>query len=312
MTELLQTTLDGLLDGGSYALVGLGLTLTFGMLRRVNLAYGAGAMLAAYGGAWLHLQHGAPVVVVLIAVVVVAALAGLYVEWLCFAAPGHGGSTSRAALPGGADGREVVALAASFALWMQLEQLAVNLLPRHLNPFPSLAVAGEWALGPLVLRPDRAALLALAVLLTLGLTAWLRLARGGLAWRAAADQPTAAHLVGIAVPRVQRAAFVTACALSGLAACAVLALDGQVTPMFGMWVLIKGLVAAMLGGLGSVRGVLIGGLVLGVAESHAQAVFGALGREFATYALLFAVLVLPLPRWAAALTPITEAGAHGR
>ncbi|MFM8343642.1 MAG: ABC transporter permease subunit, partial [Betaproteobacteria bacterium] len=74
---------------------------------------------------------------------------------------------------------------------------------------------------------------------------------------------------------------------------AVLSLDGQVTPMFGMWVLFKGLVAAMLGGLGSVRGVLWGGLVLGVVEAHAQSLLGAQGREFITYAVLFAVLVWP-------------------
>jgi branched-subunit amino acid ABC-type transport system permease component len=105
-------------------------------------------------------------------------------------------------------------------------------------------------------------------------------------------------LVGIAVPRVQRLAFAAACGLSGIAAVAVLALEGQVTPMFGMWMLVKGLVAAMLGGLGSITGVLRGGLLLGVVEAHAQALFGALGREFASYALLFAVLVMPaLPTW---------------
>ena len=81
--------------------------------------------------------------------------------------------------------------------------------------------------------------------------------------------------------------------LSGIAAFAVLSLAGQVTPMFGMWVLVKGLVAAMLGGLGSISGVLCGGLLLGVVEAHAQALFGAAGREFATYALLFLVLVAP-------------------
>lgn len=312
MIDLLQTTLDGLLDGGAYALVGLGLTLTFGTLRRVNLAYGAGAMLAAYVGAWLHLRHGAPLAAVALVVVAAAAVVGLYVEWLCFANPRARGSTSRAALVGGADGREVVALAASFALWMQLEQLAINLLPRHLNPFPSLAAGAEWTLGPLVLRPDRLTLLALAVTLTLALAAWLQHTRGGLAWRAAADQRTAAHLAGIAVPRVQRLAFAAACAFSGLAAFAVLSLEGQVTPMFGMWVLVKGLVAAMLGGLGAVRGVLAGGLLLGVVEAHAQTAFGALGREFATYALLFAALVLPLPRWTAALTtPSAAREAHG-
>ena len=71
----------------------------------------------------------------------------------------------------------------------------------------------------------------------------------------------------------------------------VLAIEGQVTPMLGMWMLTKGLVAAMLGGLGSVRGVLLGGWLLGIVEAHAQAAFGAVGREFATYALLFLVLV---------------------
>jgi branched-chain amino acid transport system permease protein len=304
MTELLQTTLDGLLDGSAYALVGLGLALSFGTLRRLNLAYGAGAMLAAYVGAWLHQRHGAPIAAVALAVVATAVIVGLYVERLCFAdaAPGASGAADasaadagRAALPmAGHDGREVVALASTFAVWMQLEQLAVNLLPRHLNPFPSLGGSNqwpEWNLAGLVVRPDRAALAALAVVLTLVLAAYLRGTRGGLAWRAVADRRIAAHLVGIPVAGVQRLGFAAACALSGVAAFVVLAIDGQVTPMFGMWVLVKGLVAAMLGGFASIGGVLAGGWILGLVEAHAQNLFGALGREFATWALLLAVLM---------------------
>ena len=295
MNELLQTTLDGLLDGSAYALVGLGLALSFGTLRRLNLAYGAGAMLAAYVGAWLHHKHGAPMGVVALAVVATAVMVGLYVERLCFAEAAGAApdaNVARAALPvAGHDGREVVALASTFAIWMQLEQLAVNLLPRHLNPFPSLAASSQWDVAGLVVRPDRVALTALAVALTLALAAYLRGTRGGLAWRATADRRIAAHLVGIPVASVQRLAFAAACALSGVAAFAVLAIDGQVTPMFGMWVLVKGLVAAMLGGLGSIVGVLVGGWVLGVVEAHAQGLFGALGREFTTWALLLAVLI---------------------
>lgn len=294
ITDLLQRSINGLLDGGSYALVGLGLSLTFGSLRRLNLAYGAGAMLAAYVGSWLYVTHDAPVWVVALAVVGSATLIGGYVEQLCFAHTHDDAVNTRGGGPlAGADGREVVALASSFAIWMQLEQLAVNLLPRHLNRFPSLAAETDWALGDLVIRPDRLLLLALAAVLTLGLAHWLQRSRGGLAWRAASDQRAAAHLVGIPVARLQTRAFALACALSGLAAFAVLSIDGQVTPMFGMWVLLKGLVAAMLGGLGSVRGVLWGGLLLGLVESHAQALLGAQGREFATYALLFIVLVSP-------------------
>lgn len=307
MIDFLQTTLDGLIDGGSYALVGLGLSLTFGSLRRLNLAYGATAMLAAYIGAWLHIRHQAPLWLVAVTVVVAATVISLYVEQLCFAATREESTVSRGAPIAGADGREVVALASSFAIWMQLEQLAVNLLPRHLNAFPSLAVEQNWFVslgawgggaGPakateLMIRPDRLALALLAALLTLGLAHWLERSRAGLSWRAVAQHRTAAHLVGMPVARLQSMGFAAACALSGIAAFAVLSLDGQVTPMFGMWVLFKGLVAAMLGGLGSVRGVLWGGLLLGVVEAHAQMMFGAQGREFATYALLFAVLVWP-------------------
>lgn len=307
MIDFLQTTLDGLIDGGSYALVGLGLSLTFGSLRRLNLAYGATAMLAAYIGAWLHIRHQAPMWLVAVTVVVAATVISLYVEQLCFAATREESTVSRGAPIAGADGREVVALASSFAIWMQLEQLAVNLLPRHLNAFPSLAVEQNWFVslgawgggtGPataaeLMIRPDRLALALLAALLTLGLAHWLERSRAGLSWRAVAQHRTAAHLVGMPVARLQSLGFAAACALSGIAAFAVLSLDGQVTPMFGMWVLFKGLVAAMLGGLGSVRGVLWGGLLLGVVEAHAQMMFGAQGREFATYALLFAALVWP-------------------
>jgi branched-subunit amino acid ABC-type transport system permease component len=234
---------------------------------------------------------------VALTVIAAATLIGLYVERLCFANTRDEATQPRGAPIAGADGREVVALASSFAIWMQLEQLAVNLLPRHLNAFPSLAVEQNWFLnlGPseLMLRPDRLVLALLAAGLTLGLAHGLERTRTGLSWRAVADQRTAAHLMGMPVPRLQMMGFAAACALSGIAAFAVLSVDGQVTPMFGMWVLFKGLVAAMLGGLGSVRGVLWGGLLLGVVEAHAQSLLGAQGREFATYALLFAVLVWP-------------------
>ena len=179
--DFLQRTLDGLLEAGPYALVGLGLTLGFGMLRRVNLAYGAGAMLGAYLGSWLHVRMGWPALAVLVCMVLAAALAGLYVQWLCFHDTDRSTGTPQLAsmTVSGADAREVVALASSFAVWMQLEQLCVNLLPRHLNPFPDFASTSEWALGPLGLRPYRLLMCALAVLLVLWMTRWMQRSRTG-------------------------------------------------------------------------------------------------------------------------------------
>jgi branched-subunit amino acid ABC-type transport system permease component len=303
--ELLQRTLDGLLEAGPYALVGLGLTLGFGMLRRVNLAYGAGAMLGAYAGSWLHVRLGWAPLVVLPCVAAITALTGLYVQWLCFHDTDRAiGAPQRASTPvSGADAREVVALASSFAVWMQLEQLSVNLLPRHLNPFPDFASTREWTLGALGLRPDRLAMCLLAVALVLSLARWVQTSRTGLALRATADHPLAAHLSGLRVPALQRLGFVLACGLSGVAACAVLALEGQVTPMFGMWMLMKGLAAAVIGGLGNVRGVLLGAALLGVVEAHAQTLLGALGRDAATWGLLLLALL-----WRARKTALTPAG----
>ena len=104
ITDLLQHSINGLLDGGSYALVGLGLSLTFGSLRRLNLAYGAGAMLAAYVGSWLYVTHDAPVWVVALAVVGSATLIGSYVEQLCFAHTHDDAVTTRGGGPlAGAD-----------------------------------------------------------------------------------------------------------------------------------------------------------------------------------------------------------------
>lgn len=305
--EFLQRTLDGLLEAGPYALVGLGLTLGFGMLRRVNLAYGAGAMVGAYLGSWLHVRLGWPALAVLPCVVLAAVLVGLYVQWLCFHGTDHStGTPQRASAPvSGADAREVVALASSFAVWMQLEQLCLNLLPRHLNPFPDFAATREWTLGPLGLRPDRLTMCLLAVGLVLCLTRWMHKSRTGLALRATADHPLAAHLSGLRVAGLQRLGFVLACGLSGIAACAVLTLEGQVTPMFGMWMLMKGLAAAAIGGLGSLRGVLWGAALLGVVEAHAQAQFGALGRDAATWALLVLALV-----WRAGVPSVNGRALH--
>src|SRR5204863_5308467 len=116
--------------------------------------------------------------------------------------------------------------------------------------------------------------------------------RFGLALRAIIDNPTAAHLVGINVKPAAMLAFALASAVGGIAGYLVLAADQQVTPMFGMWATFKGLIAMMIGGLGSVPGAIIGGLLLGIIEAHGQWYFGPQVRDLLAYLTLFACLVL--------------------
>jgi branched-chain amino acid transport system permease protein len=226
----------------------------------------------------LYLTYGAGPLAVAGAVVVGAVLAGIYVERLCFA-PMKGGAA-------------IASMVSSFAIWMQLEQAAILVLPRHTYPFPPLTTAAPLDLGPFLVRVDHLVML----LCALGLAAAVHLAlyrtRFGLALRAIIGNPVAAHLVGIDVRTAVLLAFAGASAVGGVAGFLVLAVDQQVTPMFGMWATLKGLIAMMIGGLGSVPGAVVGGLVLGVLEANSQWYFGPQVRDLVAYVVLFAFLVV--------------------
>lgn len=276
MVDFVQNTIDGLMIGSSYGLLALGFTLIFGVMRKLNLSYGASIMVGAYLATLLHLNMGAGLLVVGCAVIVGAVAAGFYVERLCFAPMKAGAG--------------IAAMVSSFAIWMQLEQVAVLVLPRHTYPFPPLATGVPLEFGPFQARSDHLVMLGCA----LGLTAVVQLAlyrtRFGLGLRAIIENTVAAHLVGIDARKAVLAAFAAASAIGGVAGFLVLAVDQQVTPMFGMWATLKGLIAMMIGGLGSVPGALLGGLLLGVVELHIQWHFGPQIRDLVAYLVLFGFL----------------------
>ena len=274
--DLAQNTLDGLMIGSSYALLAIGFTLIFGVMRRLNLAYGPTIMAGVYLGTYAFVSFDAPIIAVLAIVIAGSAIVGLYVERLCFRPFGEAARTA--------------SMVASFALWMQLEEAATHLLPRHMNPFPALVTSSPIDIGPLMLRGDHLVMLATTLLMAAAVTYLLAHTRIGLAIRAVIDQPRAAAIVGIRVERVMMLTFVMASAIGGIAGFLIAATDAQVTAMIGMWATTKGLVAMMLGGLGSVKGAIAGGLLLGVLEAHAQWFLGPQVRDMVAWGLLFVLL----------------------
>jgi branched-chain amino acid transport system permease protein len=279
--DLIQSTLDGLFLGASYALLALGFTLIFGVLRRANLSYGPAIMFGAYCATWTHLNFGAGMLLLALVAIAGAVLAGAYVERLCFA-PHRGGTA-------------IAAMVASFALWMQFEELATLVMPRHLYAFPALYEGGPLALGPLTVRVEALAMLAAAAAACALLWWILYRTRFGLAVRAVVEQPTAASLSGIGVPGVFIRVFALASAIGGVAGYLIVASHGQITPMLGMWSTMKGLLAMMLGGLGSLPGAVLGGLALGLLEAHSQWFLGPQWRDLIAYALLFVLLAARAP-----------------
>lgn len=294
MFEFLQSTLDGLLEAGPYALIGLGLTISFGVLQRINLAFGATALLSAYVGSWLHVNWSVPALGVWVAVVATTLVAGFYVQWMCFqhstnsSSNKHQQSEALSTL----NLKEATALTASFALWMQLEQIAVNFQPNHLHPFPDFASYTNFQFIDLSIRPDRVYIFLVAIGLIWFLSKWLKYSQIGLGIRAVSSNQVAANLCGMNISQIQHIGTALSSVLCGVASCAVLSMDGQVTPMFGMWVLFKGLTCAVLGGFGSVQGVLSGAILLGLTEAYAQVLWGSTGRDAATWGLLLLAILM--------------------
>jgi len=278
MIDLIQNTFNGVMVGSSYALLALGFTLIFGTLHRLNLAYGPTIMAGAYLGTYAFLRLGIGALPVALLVVIGAVLAGLYVERLCFRPFGEGAA--------------MASMISSFAVWMQIEEAATLVLPRHLYAFPPLVKGGPFEFGPFLVRPEHLVMLIVSAAAALIVHGVLNHTRLGLGIRTVIDQPRAAELVGVPVRRVMALAFALASAVGGLAGFLIAASEAQITPMFGMWATTKGLIAMMLGGLGSIPGALLGGLALGVVETHAQALFGPHIRDLIAWGLLFAVLAL--------------------
>jgi branched-chain amino acid transport system permease protein len=281
LIDFIQNTLDGLAAGASYALLGVGFTLIFGVLRRANLSYGPAIMLGAYVATWTSLHTGAGLLVLFLIAVLATVLAGGYVERLCFAPHRRGPAAA--------------AMVASFAIWMQLEELATLLLPRHLYAFPALYEGGPLNFGPFFLRVE--SLLMFVAAIAVCFVGWKTLygTRFGIAVRAVIDDPRAAELSGISVGAVSLRIFALASAIGGLTGFLIVASQEQVTPMLGMWSTLKGMLAMMLGGLGSLPGAIAGGLALGLLEAHSQWYFGPQFRDFIAYLLLFALLAARPP-----------------
>ena len=277
MVDFIQNCLDGAMLGSAYALLAIGFTLIFGVMRRLNLSYGPSIMLGAFVGTLLYLEFQAGSVVVAIATVLGAVAAGMYVERLCFWAIRQGAA--------------VASMVSSFAVWMQLEEVVTVVFPERTYAFPPLTTADPFYFGPFFLKLEYVIMFACAALLTVAVHLVLYRTRFGLAVRAISENPHAARFMGINIGAVMFWAFAAASGLGGFAAYLIVGADGQITPMFGLWATVKGMIAMMLGGMGSIPGAILGGLLLGVVEANSLWYLGAEYRDLAAYFLLFAFLV---------------------
>jgi branched-chain amino acid transport system permease protein len=277
---VMQQLVNGLSLGGIYALLAIGLTMVYGILRLINFAHGDLMMLGAYLASVAIGIVYVPIAVAVLIPTIVIGLLGLLVE-----------RTAYKPLRGAP---EVAMLITSLGVSRLLQNgtvLALSPQPRSFKLPGDLTAA--LVVGGIRFTPLDAITLGLVVVLMLGLSLFINRSRTGMAMRASSENLQAARLIGIRVNYVIGAAFVIGSALAGIAGFLWASRYGIIDPFMGFLPGVKAFVAAVIGGIGSIRGAVVGGFLLGIAEIG---FVGFLPPEFSGYrdAFVFGLLLLVL------------------
>ncbi len=275
---IVQQVVNAVSLGSLYALVAVGLSIVFGVLRLTNFAHGDGMMVGAFTTVLLN-ALGLPFVPAMAAGVVGAALAGFLIERIAYRPV--------------RDAPDVTRLLTSLAVTYILENLGILLFTSSPRNFPLPAMLNEsWQLsgGAITFTNINLLTIALTFVSLLVLGWFITRTTTGLGMRAAAEDMPAAQLVGLDVNRLIIVAFLVASAYAGIAGVLWAAQAGVVQPQMGFTPLLKAFVAAIIGGFGSIAGALLGGYVLGALEIF---IVAFLPSSVSSYrdAIVFSILI---------------------
>jgi branched-chain amino acid transport system permease protein len=270
-----QLLVNGLIIGGTYALLGIGLTLIFGLMGVVNFAHGEFYTLGAYATFFVLSALAPNFLLALVGAIVVGALLGGAVERLLAPLRHHSIDTTMLLMIG-------VWIAMQNAELLAWGGVAKNIA----HPFPSEPVV----LGPISVAPLRLFVFAVAVLLIAGSHALIHRTRLGRAMRATFQDQETAALMGVSIGRIHTATFAFGSALAA-AAGALLGSVFLVYPSMGDLALQKAFSVVILGGLGNFVGAALGGLLLGVAEELGAGYVSSGYRDAIGFLLIILVLL---------------------
>ncbi len=269
----------GLLQGGIYALISLGLTLMFGVLRVVNFAHGDFLMVAMYLTWLVTSRLGWDPLAASLITVPLFLLAGALLYELVIR------RTFSAAAP------LLAQVFATVGLSIVLQNLALLLAGADVHETSSHWVSGSMVLGSLRLESMKVVMLAAMLVLGGGLSLFLYRTRLGRQMRAVAQNPAAAILMGIDVRRVYGWTFAISCAAVGLAG-TLLATTMLSHPTVGLQFGMVCFMTVVIGGLGSIRGAILGGFLIGVTEAMTSFYLNPIVSQAFVYVIFLAVLLL--------------------
>jgi branched-chain amino acid transport system permease protein len=291
VSELLQQLINGLSLGAIYALIALGYTMVYGILKLINFAHGEVFMVGAYSGyyfaTWLGIEQleasgqGFPIylaVLVLVAAMAVAAFLGMTIERLAYRpvrkAP------------------RLTPLITAIGVSLLLQNLGMLVFTPNPRRYPPILTEVRYELGGVIVTNVKLTIFVVAILLMVGLHLFVQRTWTGKAMRAVSMNLDAARLMGINGDRTISWTFAIG---SGLAAAGGLlfGLD-QITinPLMGVLTGLKAFVAAVLGGIGNIPGAVLGGLIIGMAEQLTAGYLSPDYRDAITFLILIVILIL--------------------
>ncbi|MBM3388448.1 MAG: branched-chain amino acid ABC transporter permease [Betaproteobacteria bacterium] len=275
LLDLSQSVIDGVLFGTTYSLIGIGFTLIFGVMHKINLSYAAASIGAAYLS--LIVVTAVPTPLVYSTAALMGGLLGWLVYLICFRF-----------IP---INNPLATLMSTVGMLLAIEELISHLTYGMPQNYPALFASSNFEVGQFFLRGDLIFVFALGCLAMVALMQLLKRTRLGLATRAVAQQPVAAQLCGMSVNTTNASTFVIAGLLGGTAGAMAGAAIGVLSPLMALPLTVKGLVVTVIGGLGSIPGAIVAGLIVGGAENLFQFLRGVTERDIYVMLLLFVFLV---------------------
>ena len=275
---MLQQLVNGLILGSVYALLALGYTMVYGIIKLINFAHGDIYMVGAFMGYFLLNSWKVNFFVALLLAMVGTAILGVVIEYLAYRPLRH--STRIAAL--------ITAIGVSFLL----EYGMVFFVGAKTRSFPPVIKTVRYNFGPISISNIQLMILGVSVFLMVALQFIIQKTKMGKAMRAVSVDSDAAQLMGINVNRTISFTFALGSALAGAGGVLICLYYNSIEPLMGMTPWIKAFVAAVLVGIWIIPGAALGGFVIGLLETFATAIGLSDFRDAIVYAISIVILLI--------------------
>ena len=276
-----QQVYNGLFIGCIYALFAVGYTLVFGILDILNIAHQAVFMLGAVIGLELVVRADLNIWLALVAAFLLTGAIGILLDRIAFKPLRARPDTYFSSL------------ISSIAMGLIFEAIVLRWIGPDARRFPFGTFPVKiWQVGDVVITLRQVVIIALALVFTLGLQYFVMRTRTGKAIRTVAENPRAARLLGINVDGIIALSFFISSALGGVAGVFYALEFANVTPEMGRSIELKGFAVIILGGMGSIPGAVLGGLLLGLTEVFTIQWISSSWRDAAAFTMLFLILLV--------------------